>query len=214
MRGMFVVTVSAHESHSSGNLDESMSLVVRAVKLGEEEAVRQIWERYFPHLIRLAGQRLANERNGLADGEDVAISAMESFFRAARKGRFPDLKDKDGIWRLLATMTRRKVIDLVRKNRRQPTVGESAVMGTNYDGGHFAWADAPDPTPQMVVALADEVQYLLDVLPEKYHPVALRKLECLTQEEIAKECGVHVATVERHLRIIRKRWKRRLESDP
>ena len=78
------------QAESNSKIDASMSLVVRAVKLGDEEAVRHIWKRYFPELVRLAGQRLTNERNGLADGEDVAISAMESFFRAARKGRFPD----------------------------------------------------------------------------------------------------------------------------
>lgn len=64
----------------------------------------------------LSGQRLTHERCGVADGEDVAISVMESFFRAAKNGRFPDLNDRDGIWRLLSTMTRRKVIDLIRKN--------------------------------------------------------------------------------------------------
>ena len=138
---------------------------------------------------------------------------MESFLRAARKGRFPDLKDNDGIWCLLATMTRRKVIDLIRKNRRQPTVGESEIMGSEYQGGHFDWVDAEDPTPEMVVALADEVQHLFDVLPAKYHPVALAKLQCLTQAEIAEECGVHLSIVERQLRIIRKRWKRELEID-
>lgn len=201
------------QSESNARIDESMSLVVRAVKLGDEEAVRHIWDRYFPDLVRLAGQRLAYECNRRADGEDVAISAMESFFRAARNGRFPDLNDKDGIWRLLATMTRRKVIDLIRKNRRQPSVGESAVMGGEYEGGHFDWVATADPTPEMVVALADEVQHLLDVLPAKYHPVALGKLECLSQAEIAEKCGVHLSTVERQLRIIRKRWKRELASD-
>ena len=205
---MVVVMKYDKQRESSARLDESMSLVVRAVKLGDEDAVRHIWERYFPEIVRLAGQRMTNERNGLADGEDVAISAMESFFRAARKGRFPDLKDKDGIWRLLSTMTRRKVIDLIRKNRRQPTVSESGIMGGEYEGGHFDLVAAVDPTPEMVTALADEVQHLLDVLPPKYHPVALAKLECLTQEEIAQECVVHLSTVERHLRIIRKRWKR------
>ncbi len=190
-----------------------MSSVVRHVKQGDADAARVIWDCYFPDLVRLAGQQLALERCGHADGEDVALSAMASFFRAAREGRFPELRDHDGLWRLLSTMTHRKVIDLVRNNRRRPVVGESAVVGAAYQGSHFDWLETDDPSPEIVAVLKDQWEHLLAVLPVKYRAVAMRKMECLTMAEIARECDLHISTVERHLRIIRLRWEQELAKD-
>jgi RNA polymerase sigma factor (sigma-70 family) len=184
-----------------------MSEVVAKVKLGDDDAVRAIWDRYFPQVVRLAGQRLADQPRRAVDEEDVAISVMESFFRAASAGRFPDLQDSDGIWRLLSAMIRRKVVDQVRRNATRPIVGESAIPGDGLES-----MASRDPTPAMLAIVKDEMEHLLTVLPEQYHQVALKKLECCTAPEIAQACGVHVSTVERRLRIIREFWARESDS--
>ena len=194
-------------------LEDSMCLVVQKVKDGDEDAVCQIWNRYFPQIVRLAGKKLTGQRRQAADEEDVAISVMESFLRAAQAGRFPDLNDRDGIWRLLARMTSRKVIDLIRKNAARPVVGESALGATAYGANPLVSLPADDPTPEVVAMVADEVQHLFEVLPEKYHAVALAKIECLTAPEIALQCGIHVSTVERRLRIIREIWAKEFGND-
>ena len=48
-------------------LQDSMCEVIRRVKSGEDEAVREIWDRYFPKLVRLAGRRLSDHRKRMAD---------------------------------------------------------------------------------------------------------------------------------------------------
>ena len=187
-------------------LDDSLSSIVEKVKQGDEEGVRAIWDQFFPQVVALSGQRLAGQRRQVADEEDIAVSVMESFFRAAQAGRFPELKDRDGIWRLLSTMIRRKVVDHIRRNAARPTAGESAVQGEGMPG-----VANRDPTPAMIAIVNDQMETLLRVLPDKYHPVALGKLECLTVPEIAQQCGVHVSTVERRLRIIREFWAKELD---
>ena len=181
-----------------------MCEVVAKAKEGDDDAVRVIWDRFFPQVVRLACQRLTDQPKQVVDEEDVAISVMESFFRAARAGRFPELEDSDGIWRLLSAMTCRKVVDQIRRNATRPVVGEAAIQDSALV--------SRDPTPEMFAIVRDEMAQLLTVLPEKYHQIAIKKLECLTVPEIARHCGVHVSTVERRLRIIREFWAKEFDT--
>lgn len=186
---------------------------LQRLKDGQEDAARAIWNDYFPHVVRLAGRRLAGQRRQAADEEDVAISVMESFLRATRAGRFPQLRDRDGIWRLLARMTSRKAIDLIRKNAARPLVGESALAEGSVDARPLGAVIGRDATPAVLALVADEIERCLEILPDKYRLVAQMKLECLTVPEIAEHCGIHASTVERRLRIIRGYWQQAMSRD-
>ena len=205
-----IVGFTGRES-STMRLEDSMCEVIAKAKEGDEDAVRTIWDRYFPQVVRLAGTRLKGQNRQAADEEDVAASVMESFFRAAEAGRFPNLRDSDGIWRLLSWMTQRKVIDLVRRNAARPAVDALNVKG-EANSPVMASLVSADPTPAMIALLNDQIQRLFEVLPEKYHRIALKKLECMTVPEIAQACGVHISTVERRLRIIREFWVKEFDS--
>jgi hypothetical protein len=91
--------------------DDSVTHWFEQIREGDSEAARAIWERYFPELVRLAREKLRGVPRRVADEEDIAASVMKSFFRAAQKGRFPDLADRHELWRLLLQMTARKVVD-------------------------------------------------------------------------------------------------------
>ncbi|HJZ57290.1 MAG TPA: ECF-type sigma factor, partial [Gemmataceae bacterium] len=78
------------------------------LKAGDRAAAQPLWERYFPRLVGLARARLRGAPRRAADEEDVALSAFDSFCRNAEAGRFPDLTDRDGLWRMLATFILRK----------------------------------------------------------------------------------------------------------
>ena len=92
---------------------------------GDRAAAQPLWEGYFQRLVRLARKKLRGAPRGMADEEDVALSAFDSFCRGAEQGRFPQLFDRDDLWRLLFVITERKAIDLVnhekaQKARRRP----------------------------------------------------------------------------------------------
>ena len=93
----------------------SVTVWLEQIKQGNDEAARRLWERYFPDLVKLARKRLAGTPRRMEDEEDVAPSALDSFCRAADAGRFPHLNDREGLWRLLASITQRKAIDLIRR---------------------------------------------------------------------------------------------------
>ena len=81
------------------------------------EAARELCGRYFGRLIALARSRLPNTAKQVADEEDVALSAVQSFFRRAEKGEFPNVTDRDGLWALLAKITVFKALRNIRRER-------------------------------------------------------------------------------------------------
>src|SRR3954469_11973834 len=100
---------------SQGSVTHWISLL----KAGEHAAVQPLWERYFPRLVTLARARLRGAPRRVADEEDVALSAFDSFCRRAKQGRFPQLLNRDELWHLLVVLAARKAVDLARRENRQ-----------------------------------------------------------------------------------------------
>jgi hypothetical protein len=89
--------------------------------------VEKLWERYFHRLVGLARAKFGDMPRTVVDEEDVAVSAFLSFCEGAAHGRFPELDDRTNLWRLLVTITGRKVFQLNLSNRRQKRGGNAIV---------------------------------------------------------------------------------------
>ena len=94
------------ESHGTG-------FWVDRLRQGDAAAAQKLWELFFQRLASLAQKRLASTRIVIADQEDVALSAFNSFCIQIENGRYPDINDRENLWRLLATITRNKVHHLI-----------------------------------------------------------------------------------------------------
>ena len=191
----------------------SVSEWIAEIQRGNEESIPLLWERYFPELVRVARDALRLTHDRMATGEDVALSAFDSFVEAMRSGRFQRLEDRHDLWRLLSEMTRRKAVDLIRRGLRAKrgggnVRGESALRAGGGSGVE-AWGGiaCDDPTPSLALMLAEDCEHLLELLSPPLRDLALRKLEGHTNREIAAELGCSVATVERRLAIVRQRWR-------
>src|SRR4051812_6880703 len=97
----------------------SVTTLLERLKSGDHEAARLLWQRYYPRLVALARQKLKGAAPRVADEEDAALTAFDSFCRRAEQGQFPDLKDRDGLWALLVVLTARKATDLLRHHQRE-----------------------------------------------------------------------------------------------
>jgi RNA polymerase sigma factor (sigma-70 family) len=181
------------------------------LKAGDAAAAQALWQRYFPRMVGLARKRLAGARGREADEEDAALSAFASFCRGAEQGRFPQLADRDDLWRLLVTITGRKAIDLLERQARLKhgggkLTGESGLDAP--DGGGIAQVVGNEPTPEFAAQVAEEYQRLLARLDnDELRTIAVAKLEGYTNEQLAGRLGCSLATVERRLRLIRKLWE-------
>jgi DNA-directed RNA polymerase specialized sigma24 family protein len=185
------------------------------IRRGNSAAAEALWQRYFPELVRLAREKLGDVPRGAADEEDVALSAMDSFFDAAQQGRFPDLADRHDLWRLLLQMTARKVVDLKRRETRQRRGGgrvrhESAISETRLesDSGALARIVGDTPTPEFAAMMAEECRRLIEMLDANLQALALAKLQGYENREIAAQSDCSVRTVERRLHLIRRKWKK------
>jgi DNA-directed RNA polymerase specialized sigma24 family protein len=181
----------------------SVSHWLDRLQAGDHAAAQPLWEAYFGRLVALARTRLEGAPRRAADEEDVALSAFDSFFRGAAQGRFPQLRDRDDLWRLLVTITGHKALDRVRLERRQKRGGgTAAAVGLEEVIG-------PEPTPAFAAEVAEECRRLLGLLGDtELETMALWKMEGYTTAEIAARLGYVPRTVERKLRLIRQVWEK------
>lgn len=164
-------------------------------------AQQQLWNRYFARLTALARTRLTGAPQRDADEEDVVLSVFNSFFSAARAGRFPELHDRTGLWPLLVKITARKAINQVK--RQQAKKRSSDAEEEIADIAHLV---GDEPTPQFAVEMAEEVQRLLGQLDPELRTVATMKLEGFTNVEIADHFGIVERSIARKLTRIRLEW--------
>jgi DNA-directed RNA polymerase specialized sigma24 family protein len=198
----------------------SVTCWINQLKAGQREAAQPLWERYFEKLVARSRDKLAGRPRGAADEEDVALSAFDSFCRAAEQGRFPDLADREGLWRLLLALTERKAIDLVRRERRRKRGGGKVLDEAGFlqqsspsEEGPLERIPDPGPSPAFAALVAEECQRLLRLLADaELQSVAVRKMEGYTIEEIAEKNGVAPRTVRRKLQRIRHLWEQELSS--
>ena len=190
----------------------SVTCWIGQLQAGDPGAAQHLWERYFRRLVGLARKKLRDTPRRVADEEDVALSAFDSFCRGARRGRFPRLDDRDNLWRLLVAVTARKAFDQVRDARAQKrgggTVnGESALRGPDGSPAGLDQVVGREPTPAFAAQVADECRRLLDLLADpELRSVAVWKMEGDTTEQIAAKLACAPSTVERKLRRIRGLW--------
>src|SRR5262249_10787865 len=140
------------------------------------------------------------------------------------KGRFPQLDDRDNLWRLLVVITARKVINQnVHENRQKRggglVLGESAMLPAQREEDErpaMEQALGQEPTPDFAAQLTEEYERLLAKLDHpQLHSIATWKMEGWTNEEIAAKLDTVPRTVERKLRRIRSIWNQEptLETD-
>jgi DNA-directed RNA polymerase specialized sigma24 family protein len=195
--------------------DGSVTRWIGDMKAGGDSAAQHLWERYFDRLVHLARARLRSARRAGAveDEEDAALSAFDSFCRGATAGRFPQLADRDELWRLLVVITVRKALAQLHRQRAQKRgggrlAGESALIGADTaEGGGLDRLAGDEPGPELAAMVVDEYRRLRAGLrTEALRQVLDLRLEGYTREEIAQRLGCAERSVKRKLDVIREAW--------
>jgi RNA polymerase sigma factor (sigma-70 family) len=182
--------------------DDSVSQWLGQLRDGDQEAAQKLWERYFPRLVALARKRLHDAPCRAADGEDVALDVFASLCHGVEEGRFPQLNDRDDLWRVLVVLTARQAARLRRyENQQKRSAGQAEEAALEDLIGR-------EPTPEFAAEVADEYRRLLSRLQGSgLEGVAHAKMEGYTNEEIAGQLDCSLRTVERKLELIRNTWQ-------
>jgi DNA-directed RNA polymerase specialized sigma24 family protein len=187
--------------------DVSVTRLIGMLKEGDRTAAQQLWEAYFSRLVSLARGRLRSAPTRVADEEDVALSAFDSFYRRAERGQFPQLEDRDDLWQVLFVITVRKAINLVHHQGRASRGGGRVQSLADLDRQGAETVLAQEPTPELAAQMTEECQRLLAQLgDETLRAVAVWRMEGFSVAEIARRLGCVEQTVTRKLGTIRRLW--------
>ena len=131
------------------------------------------------------------------------------------QGRFPQLDDRDNLWRLLVVITARKALKQLAHEHRQKRGGGTPTgpMGIYPigpdDEAALEQVVGDEPTPEFAAQVAEEYRRLLDLLgDETLRQVAVWKMEGYGNDEIADKLDCSRRTVARKLEAIRILWSK------
>jgi DNA-directed RNA polymerase specialized sigma24 family protein len=195
--------------------DGSVTRWIGGLQAGGDSAAQHLWKVYFDRLVHLARARLRSARRAgaIEDEEDAVLSAFDSFCRGAARGRYPQLTDRDDLWRLLVVITVRKVLGQLKRQGAQKRaggrlLGESALIGSDAaQAGGLDLIAGNQPSPGLAAQVVDEYRRLRSGLrTEDLRQVLDLRLEGYTRTEIAERLGCAERTVKRKLEVIRDAW--------
>ena len=192
--------------------DGSVTHWIAELQAGNPQATFELWNRYFGQIARFARHTLQGLPTRMADEEDIALSALGSFFRRAENGEFPQLEDSRGLWLLLMRMTACKAYNLQRDERRAKRGGGRLLPTGAFpsDDELFA-AVGSEPSAEFANHLVDECRQRIHLLPDIEHQkIATLILEWKSTREIAELLGLPQRRVQRRVKTINALWREEL----
>ena len=177
----------------------------RRLRAGESDAVQKLFDDYSRKLVRLAGNHIHPALLKRFDGEDVVQSVFRTFFRRQEEGKFR-IEHSQELWQLLATLTLCKTRSHARRHtaERRDATADRAMSEENgmFDG---------QPSPEDALALWEEIDLVLNGLPDRTGEIISMRLEGKNRQEIAQELNLSRQTIHRILKLVQERLARRFQ---
>lgn len=189
--------------------DTSSSVLLwNELQAGESHAAEAIFLRYARRLTMLARSRLSPRLASRVDPEDIVLSMYRSFFVGARDGRLVVSRGGD-LWRLLASMVINKARHQARRHRADMrSIDHERPLGPTTEAQLAS--DPGEPTPDDALALADELERVLEKLEPFRRRVLELRLQGAAHADIAIDTDRSERTVRRALAEIRDLLTKRL----
>jgi hypothetical protein len=193
----------------------SVQLLAEYVK-GDEEAAKQIFDKYVFALISIARARISPVLQSRIDPDDIVQSACGAFFYNAREKGLV-LQRSGELWRLLATYTLNKTRKYIEKEL-------AAKRDPRLERGDAFWHAAieREPSPEEANMLVEELSNFMNQLTPRDQRILELRLRGESVEEITSELAnpssdcqlppqeVAQATVRRVLRECKSQFERKL----
>lgn len=193
----------------------SVSELIHKLNEPDSQYEHELWDRCIEELIRTAKRKLKGLPRRAVDEEDVAILAFNAFLSGQKEGRFKRLASREDLWQVLTMLAERNAIKLMRaglaKKRGEGNVRGESVFA-NWDSIRQNGLDAVvEVRPEFTDVFVNVVREMLGAATDKVsEAIALKRMEGYTNEEIATQMGISVATVERKFKFLRDRLEKRL----
>lgn len=164
-----------------------------------DDEINRLFEAYLPKLIRLAEQRISTRIQSKFGADDVAATVCRSVFRRFKEGKFR-FDDDAEFWRLLVTVTKRKISHKVRHFSTQ----SRSIADELADTATFLLM-APEPGPSEAVAFEESLRLVNERLDPQEREVLLMRMEGREYYEIAELLNVSERSVRRKMVVVKGR---------
>jgi RNA polymerase sigma-70 factor, ECF subfamily len=191
-------------------VDEAPSdrMLLQQYRHGDQDAARQLYQRYAHRLRGLARSRRAPDLAGRVDDDDIIQSVFGSFFRGVIRGAY-DVPAGEELWNLLLVITLNKI----RAKGVFHRAAKRNVRQTTGDVHFHDYVDALESDSQACTLLQISVREALDRLPPEHKRVIELRMEGYEVTEIAGIIGRAKRSVERNLQEGRQRLGKLLLED-
>jgi RNA polymerase sigma factor (sigma-70 family) len=169
---------------------------------GDQNAARQIVDRYFGRLLALANRRISQRLASRVDPEDIVQSVFRTFFVRLKEGQFV-FQDEDDLCKLLMRITLHKTLRQVafhKAAKRDPNL--ETGQGDDHREQLLALLDT-EPSAEATVAFLDQLEHFLGQLEPQTRRILEMRLQGYTNDEIAKELNVYDRKIRRAVERVR-----------
>jgi RNA polymerase sigma-70 factor, ECF subfamily len=169
---------------------------------GDQNAARQIVERYFDRMLMLARRRISQRLASRVDPEDIVQSVFRTFFVRLKDGQFV-FQDQDDLCKLLMRITLHKTLRQVafhKAAKRDPT------METNQGQAHqeqLLTILDKEPNAEATVTFLDQLEHFLDRLEPETRQIIEMRLQGYTNDEISQQLGIYDRKIRRAVERVR-----------
>ena len=186
----------------------SVSNWLKELKIGDQNAVEAIWNRYYQRVVEFAIQKMKMNPDRAVDGEDIAQLTMHRFCLNATSGNYPDLDDRQQLWDLLVVYTLNRIRKHLRECNRTKRSGMHRVVF------EFKRSQVLQDlrSPEAPTIMADMVQSWLDRLDREdpsgqLKQIAIWSMEDISGTEIARIMKKRKSAILQQIRLIRLLWE-------
>lgn len=169
---------------------------------GDEQAARQLFERYAERLLALARKRISQRLAGRVDPEDITQSVFRTFFQRARAGQFR-IEEQDDLYKLLVRITLHKTLRQVEVHKAAKRDPNLEVKQDSSSQEILAELLDNEPTPEAVNTFVDQLEHFVEQLRPQEREILELRMMGHSNEEIAKQLGTYDRKVRRVMERIR-----------
>ncbi len=177
-------------------------MILSMFRAGNEQAARELYERYVDRLLALARKRISQRMASRVDPEDIVQSVFRTFFGRVKKGQFR-IADQDDLCKLLVRITVHKTLRQVafhKAAKRDPSL-EAGQDGYSAEGIQRVLDD--EPGHEDAVAFLDQLEHFLAQLRPEERQILEMRMQGYSNDEIAKKLNIYDRKIRRTIERIR-----------
>jgi len=196
----------------------SITQILTSTQAVDEAGAEAIWHEFIPKLMRVIEVKLRGMPNRFVDRDDIAQNAMHSLFKGLQGQRFNDVSNCDELWRLLVTITVRKISaqrrrSLAAKRGGGQVRGESVFINDDNAYGINQILDT-NSMPESAEKILQTYQEMLPkITDESSVKTLMLRMEGYSNVEIADRLKCSVSRVEQRIAKIRRTWTSEIEAE-